>query len=131
MQEEFEMSMIEKLSFFLGLQIKQTRDGIFINQGKYIKDVLKIFRMEHVKEANTPMSTSIKLDMDENGKNINITKYRGMIDSFLYLIVSRPDIMFCVCVCACICFQAYPKEFHVTTVKHIFHYLHGIIDLGL
>jgi len=69
--------------------------------------------------------------MDENGKNINITKYRGMIDSFLYLIVSRPDIMFCVCVCACICFQAYPKEFHVTTVKHIFHYLHGIIDLGL
>ena len=54
-----------------------------------------------------------------------------MIDSFLYLIVSRPDIMFCVCVCACICFQAYPKEFHVTTVKHIFHYLYGIIDLGL
>jgi hypothetical protein len=87
--------------------------------------------MEHVKEANTPMSTSIKLDMDENGKNINITKYWDMIDSFLYLIVSRPDIMFCVCVCACTCFQAYPKEFHVTTVKHIFHYLYGIIDLGL
>jgi hypothetical protein len=53
--------------------------------------------MEHVKEADTPMEISTKLDMDESGNDINITKYQGMISSFLYLIASRPDIMFRVC----------------------------------
>jgi hypothetical protein len=50
--------------------------------------------MENVKEANTFIATSTKLDMDENDKNVDITKYRGMIRSLLYLITSRPDIMF-------------------------------------
>jgi hypothetical protein len=54
---------------------------MYINQGKYIKNLLKIFRMELVKEFNTPMGTSTKLDMDENGKNIDIIKYQGMIGS--------------------------------------------------
>jgi hypothetical protein len=57
--------------------------------------------MEHVKEADTPMGISTKLDMDENGKNIDITKYQGMIGSLLYLIVSRPNIFFSVCLCTC------------------------------
>jgi hypothetical protein len=57
--------------------------------------------MEHVKEADTPVGTSTKLDMDENGKNIDITKYQGMIGSLLYLIVSRPNIIFSVCLCTC------------------------------
>jgi hypothetical protein len=57
--------------------------------------------MEHVKEVNTPIGTSSNLDMDKDGENLNITKYRGMIDSLLYLIASRPDIMFCVSLCAC------------------------------
>jgi hypothetical protein len=71
-QEEFKMSMMEKLNFFIGLQIKQTKDDIFINQSKYVKDLLKRFGMEQVKEANMLMGTSKKLDMDENSKNINI-----------------------------------------------------------
>lgn len=121
--------MIGELNFFLGLQIKQTKDGIFINQGKYIKDLLKIFRMEFVKEADTPMGTSIKLDMDENSKNVDITKYQGMRGSFLYLTTSRLDIIFSVCLCAC--FQVCPKEFYVRAVKHIFLYLHGTINLGM
>jgi hypothetical protein len=54
---------------------------MYINQGKYIKNLLKIFRMELVKEFDTPMGTSTKLDMDENGKNIDIIKYQGMIGS--------------------------------------------------
>lgn len=76
------------------------RDDIFINQSKYIKNLLKRFRIEHVKEVDTPMGTSSKLDMDEDGDNLNITKYRGMIDSLLYLIASKPDIMFlCLSMC--------------------------------
>jgi len=107
MQDEFEMSMMGGLNFFIGLQIKQTRDVIFINQSKHINDLLKRFGMEQVKTADTPMGTSTKLDMDENSKNIDITKYQGMIGSLLYLIANRPDIMFSVCLYAY--FQACPK----------------------
>ena len=58
MQGEFEMSMMGELSFFLGLQVKQSKDGIFLSQTKYCKEILKKFEMENCKEASTPMSTS-------------------------------------------------------------------------
>ncbi|RVW50023.1 Retrovirus-related Pol polyprotein from transposon RE1 [Vitis vinifera] len=91
---EFEMSMMGELNFFLGLQIKQLKEGTFINQAKYIRDLLKRFNMEEAKTMKTPMSSSIKLDMDEKGKPVNSTMYRGMIGSLLYLTASRPDIMY-------------------------------------
>ncbi|RVW91746.1 Retrovirus-related Pol polyprotein from transposon RE1 [Vitis vinifera] len=94
MHSEFEMSMMGELNFFLGLQIKQLKEGTFINQAKYIKDLLKRFNMEEAKVMKTPMSSSIKLDMDEKGKSIDSTMYRGMIGSLLYLTASRPDIMY-------------------------------------
>jgi hypothetical protein len=79
----FEMSMMEELDFILGLQIKQTNDDIFMNQSIYIKDLLKRFRMERVKETDTLIRSSIKLDMDKNGNNINITKLN--ITTIIYL----------------------------------------------
>ena len=111
MHSEFEMSMMGELNFFLSLQIKQLKEGTFINQAKYIRDLLKKFNLEEVKVKNTPMGSSIKLDMDEKGKSVNQTKYRGMIGSLLYLTTSRPDIMYSVCLCAR--FQACPKESHL------------------
>ncbi|RVX10231.1 Retrovirus-related Pol polyprotein from transposon RE1 [Vitis vinifera] len=90
----FEMSMMGELNFFLGLQIKQLNEGTFINQAKYIRDLLKRFNMEEAKTMKTPMSSSIKLDKDEKGKSIDSTMYRGMIGSLLYLTASRPDIMY-------------------------------------
>ena len=75
------------------------------------------------------MSLSIKLNMDEKCKPIDQTKYRGMIDSLLYLTVSRPDIIYSVCLCAR--FQACPKESHLNAVKRIFRYLKGTIDIGI
>ena len=83
MHSEFEMSMMGELNFFLGLQIKQLKEGTFINQAKYIKDLLKKFNLEEVKAKNTPMGSSIKFDMDEKGKSVDQTKYRGMIGSLL------------------------------------------------
>ena len=100
MQGEFEMSMMGKLNFFLGLQIKQSREVTFINQAKYTKELLQRFGMMGSKEITTPMGTSIKLEKDENGKNVDEKLYRGMIGSLLYLTASRPDIMFSVCICA-------------------------------
>ena len=75
------------------------------------------------------MGSSIKLDMDEKGKSVDQTKYRGMIGSLLYLTASRPDIMYSVCLCAR--FQACLKESHLNAVKKIFRYLKGTIDIGL
>ncbi|RVW31498.1 Retrovirus-related Pol polyprotein from transposon RE1 [Vitis vinifera] len=108
----FEMSMMGELNFFLGLQIKQLKEGTFINQAKYIRDPLKRFNMEEAKTMKTPMSSSIKLDMDEKGKPVNSTMYRGMIGSLLNLTASRPDIMYSVWLCAR--FQSCPKESHLS-----------------
>ncbi|GJX92513.1 retrovirus-related pol polyprotein from transposon TNT 1-94 [Tanacetum coccineum] len=81
MHDEFEMSMMGELNFFLGLQIKQLDDGIFFNQSKYIKEMLKKFGLEDSKPIKTPMSTETKLTRDEEGESVDNTKYRGMIDS--------------------------------------------------
>ncbi|RVW19379.1 Retrovirus-related Pol polyprotein from transposon RE1 [Vitis vinifera] len=101
MHSEFAMSMMRELKFFLGLQIKQLKEGTFINQAKYIRDLLKRFNMEEAKTMKTPMSSSIRLDMDEKGKPVNSTMYRGMIES------------------------------HLSAVKRILRYLKGTMDIGL
>ncbi|KAL6342653.1 hypothetical protein AAG906_013059 [Vitis piasezkii] len=85
--------------------------------------------MEETKTMKTPMSSSIKLNKDEKGKSIDSTMYKGMIGSLLYLIVSRPDIMYSVCLCAR--FQSCPKESHLSVVKRILKYLKGTMDIGL
>ena len=85
--------MMGELNFFLGLQIKQFEDGTFINQCKYIREMLKKFGMENAKPIDTPMATNTKLTLEGEGEAIDNTKYRGMIGSLLYLTASRPDIM--------------------------------------
>ena len=109
------MNMMGELTFFLDLQVKQCKDGIFINQAKYIKDMLKKFGFEDVREIGTSRSPITKLDKNEKEKYVNQKLYRGMIGSLLYLTVSRPDVMFCVCLCAR--FQACPKESHLIALK--------------
>ncbi|KAL8134751.1 hypothetical protein AgCh_009676 [Apium graveolens] len=93
-QSEYEMSMMGELSYFLGLQVSQRSDGIFISQTKYVKDLLKKFGIVDCSPAFTPMSTTTKLDEDKKGKNVYISRYRVMFGSLLYLTASRPDIMF-------------------------------------
>nr|GEV49454.1 retrovirus-related Pol polyprotein from transposon TNT 1-94 [Tanacetum cinerariifolium] len=100
MHDEFEMSVIGELNFFLGLQIKQMEDKIFFNQSKYIKEMLKKFGLEDSKPTKTPMSTEINLTKDDEANSVDSSKYRGMIGSLLYLTASRPDIMFSVYLCA-------------------------------
>nr|GEV88481.1 copia protein [Tanacetum cinerariifolium] len=98
MLDEFKMSMMGELNFFLGLQIKQMEDGIFFNQSKYIKEMLKKFGLEEPKSMKTLMSSDTKLTKDKECESVDNTKYRGMICSLLYLTASRPDIMFRLCV---------------------------------
>ncbi|RZB86587.1 Retrovirus-related Pol polyprotein from transposon TNT 1-94 [Glycine soja] len=81
MQSEFEMSMMGELNYFLGLQIKQTNDGIFVNQAKCCKELIKRFRMENSKHLATPMSTGCYLDKDESCQPVHEKQYRGYSDS--------------------------------------------------
>jgi hypothetical protein len=120
MTDKFEMSMMGELDVFLGFEVKQLKGGIFVNQAKYTQDMLKRFEMIGVKGAKTPMPTKVNLvlDLDPNGKDMDLKLYRSMIGSLLYLCASRPDIMLCMGVCAH--FQATSKESHLVAVKRIF-----------
>ncbi|GJW05674.1 retrovirus-related pol polyprotein from transposon TNT 1-94 [Tanacetum coccineum] len=129
MHDEFEMSMMGELNFFLGLQIKQMEDGIFFNQSKYIKEMLKKFGLEDSKPMKTPMSSDTKLTKDEECESVDSTKYQGMIGSLLYLTASSPDIMFSVYLCAR--FQEALKTSHLEAIKRISQYIKGTTYLEL
>jgi hypothetical protein len=93
MQNEFEMSLLGELSFFLGLQIHQSNQEIFISQTKYIREMLKRFGMEDCKPIITPMQTSCKLSKDDDSKSTDQRQYRSMTGSLLYVTTSRPYAM--------------------------------------
>jgi hypothetical protein len=123
------MSMIGELTYFLDFQVKQMKNGNFLSQEKYTKDLSKRFNMEKCKPIKTPKPTNGHLDLDEGGNPVNQTLYRSMIDSLLYLTASRPDIMFSVCMCAR--FQSNTKKAHLRAVKRILRYLRHTPSVGL
>ncbi|GJS03697.1 putative ribonuclease H-like domain-containing protein [Tanacetum coccineum] len=129
MQSRFQMSSMGELTFFLGLQVKQNKGGIFISQDKYVAEILKKFDLVNVKAAITPMETKMPLTKDEEAFDVDVHLYRSMIGSLMYLTASRPDIMYAVCVCSR--FQVTPKISHLNAVKRIFKYLKGKPNLGL
>jgi hypothetical protein len=109
--------------------VKQMKEGIFIHQAKYIKDLMKKSNMAELKPMSTSMSTAAALDPDKNGEAIDQREYRSMISSLLYLTVTRPDIQFALCLCAC--FQASSRSSHQTTVQRIFRYLKHTLEFGI
>nr|GEZ16027.1 retrovirus-related Pol polyprotein from transposon TNT 1-94 [Tanacetum cinerariifolium] len=114
MCSKFKMSMMGKISFFLGLQISQSPRGIFINQSKYALESLKKYGFESCDLVDTPMVGKYKLDEDREGKVVDPSHYRGMIGTLLYLTASRPDLQFAICMCAR--YQARPTEKHDSSV---------------
>ena len=118
-----------ELIFFLELQIKQAKEGAFFSQLKYALEQLKKFDMQDCKSISTPMASTLSIEKDVFGIDVDIKIYQGMIGSFLYLTISRPDIMFRVCMCAR--YQASPKESHLKSVKRILRYVSGTTHLGL
>ncbi|GKD62516.1 putative ribonuclease H-like domain-containing protein, partial [Tanacetum coccineum] len=123
------MSSIGELTFFLGLQVKQKEDGIFISQDKYVGEILKKFSFSSIRTTNTPMETNKALTKDKDGEDVDVHLYMSMIGSLMYLTSSRQDIMFSVC--ACSIFQVQLKVSHLNVVKRIFRYLKGRPNLGL
>nr|GEZ22692.1 hypothetical protein [Tanacetum cinerariifolium] len=104
------MSMMGEMTFFLGLQVNQSSCGIFINQSKYVLEILKKYGMKSCDLVGTPMEIKDKLDLDQNGTPVDATKYHSMIGALMYLMSSRPDIIHSTCLCAR--YQAKPTEKH-------------------
>jgi hypothetical protein len=129
MEKEFQMSMMGELTFFLDIQVKQKKQGTFIHQAKYTKDLMKKFNMAELKPVSSPMSTVMVLNLDENGKAADQSEYRSMIGPLLYLTARRPDIQFIVCLCAR--FQASPRNSHRQAIQWIFMYLKYTLEFGI
>nr|GEY04100.1 putative ribonuclease H-like domain-containing protein [Tanacetum cinerariifolium] len=128
-KDKFQMSSMRELTFFLGLQVKQKKDEIFISQDKYVAEILKKFGLTKGKSASTPIDREKPLLKDTDGEDVDVHTYRLMVGSLMYLTSSRPDIMFPVYACAR--FQVTLKASHLHSVKRIFRYLKGQPHLGL
>jgi hypothetical protein len=129
MESEFQMSMMGELTFFLGIQVKQMKQGTFVHQAKYTKDLIKKFNMAELKPVSTLMSSTASLGPDEDGEAVDQREYRSMIDSLLYLTATRPDIQFIVGLCAR--FQASPRSSHRMAVQRVFRYLKHTPEFGI
>nr|GEV25817.1 hypothetical protein [Tanacetum cinerariifolium] len=129
MKDKFQMSSMGELTFFLGLQVKQKQDEIFISQDKYVAEILRKSGLTDGKSASTPIDTEKPLLKDPDGEDVDVHTYMSMIGSLMYLTLSRPGIMFIVCACAR--FQVTPKASHLHAVKRIFRCLKGKPHLGL
>ncbi|GJW58943.1 putative ribonuclease H-like domain-containing protein [Tanacetum coccineum] len=123
MHDKFQMSSIGELSFFLGLQVQQKSDGIFISQDKYVAEILKKFDFSSIKTASNPMDPNKALIKDEEAEDVDVNLYRSMIGSLMYLTASWPDMTFAMYAYAR--FQVTPKSSHLHAVKRIFRYLKG------
>ncbi|GJT17854.1 retrovirus-related pol polyprotein from transposon TNT 1-94 [Tanacetum coccineum] len=128
MKNNFEMSMMGELKFFLGLQVHQSPRDIFISQSQYAIELLKKHGLDECVSMSTPMATE-RLDADLQGTPTNQMTYRRMIGGLMYLIASRPDIAFATFVCTR--YQARPTVKHLKEVKRIFRYLRQSYNIGL
>jgi len=121
--------MMGELNFFVGNQIIQCKDGVYVHQSKYTEELLKKFKLDDCKEMDTPMHPTCTLGKEDAGAKVDQKLFRGIIGYLLYLTASRPHTLFSVCLCEG--FQSDPRESNLIVVKIIFTYLIGTTSLGV
>jgi hypothetical protein len=126
---EFEMKDLVLMHYFLGLEVWQSPERIFLNQGKYTVKILKRFNMLECKPMNTSMEAKLKLLVDTSSDLIDATLYRQIIGSLMYLTNTRPDMCFAVNTLSE--FLVEPRHVHLVAAKHVMRYLKGTLDCGL
>ena len=126
---KFEMKDLGLMHYFLGLEVWQSPERIFLNQGKYAVEILKRFDMLECKSMNTPMETKLKLLVDTSSELIDATLYRQIIGTLMYLTNTRPDICFVVNTLSQ--YMVESRRVHLVTAKHVMRFLKGTLDFGL
>ena len=129
MRKEFDMTNLGFMRYFLGIQVTQNDQGIFICQSKYATDLLKRFKMTNVKSAPTPIALGLKLSKNDESPNVDPTLFKRRVCSLLYLTPKRPDIMHGVSLISR--FMDKPKEIHCKARKRILRYIAGTKNFGI
>jgi hypothetical protein len=123
------MKYLGLMHYFLGLEVWQSLEKIFLNQGKYAVEILKRFDMLECKSMNTPMETKLKLLVDTSSELVDATLYRQIIGSLMYLKNTKPYICFTMNILSQ--FLVEPRRVHIVATKHVMRYLKGTLDFGL
>ncbi|XP_042409131.1 secreted RxLR effector protein 161-like [Zingiber officinale] len=129
MAKAFDMTDMGLMSYFLGLEVKQGVDGIFMTQEQYAKAVLKRFRMDDCNPVNTPVDCGTKLSKNDEGKTVDPTRFKSLVGSLWYLTFTRPDILYGVGLVSR--FMEEPKETHWKVAKRILRYVRDTMNHGL
>ncbi|PRQ33949.1 putative RNA-directed DNA polymerase [Rosa chinensis] len=129
MMKEFDMSDLGKMRYFLGLEVQQLQDGIFISQKKYAMDVLRRFGMEKSNAVLNPIVPGFKISKDESGIEVDGTFYKQLVGSLMYLTSTRPDLMYAVSLIAR--YMSQPTELHLMAAKRVLRYVKGTVGFGI
>ncbi|TYK18668.1 T26F17.17 [Cucumis melo var. makuwa] len=129
MKQEFEMTDIRIMSYYLGIEVKQSEEGIFIFQERYTREILEKFNMMNYKPVATPIETGTKLSKHEEGDDVDPSYFKSLVGSLRYLTCTRPDILFSVGLVSR--FMEYPTTTHLKVAKRIRRYIRGTLDYGL
>jgi hypothetical protein len=131
MENEFQMSMMGELTFFLDIQVKQMKQDTFVHQVNYMKDLMKKFNRSELKPVSISMSTATSLGPDKDGEVVDQMEYMSLIGSLLYLTAARPDIKLVVCCVLCACFQTSLRSSHRIVIQRIFRYLNHTLEFWI
>ncbi|XP_070050047.1 uncharacterized mitochondrial protein AtMg00810-like [Nicotiana tomentosiformis] len=123
------MTDVGLMSYYLGLEVKQIEDGIFISQESYTKEILKKFNMLDCNPVNTPMESGTKLSKFNEGEKVDPTFFKSLVGNLRYLTCTMQDILFAIGVVSR--FMEAPNSTHLKVTRRIIHYLKGTIDFGL
>ncbi|KAM7516070.1 hypothetical protein LguiA_005653 [Lonicera macranthoides] len=129
MKDVFEMTDLGRMTFFLGLQVNQKKNEIFLCQHKYAKEILKKFNMEGCKPNATPMNQKEKFCSEDGAEKVDERLYRSLIGCLMYLTATRPDIMHAVSLLSR--YMHCASEIHFQSAKRILRYVKGTIDYGV
>ena len=129
MEQVFEMTDLGEMSYFLGMEVHQKQNEIFICQQKYAKEILKKFKMEECKPTSTPMNQKEKFCKEDGAEKVDEGLYRSMIGCLMYLTATRPDIMHVVSLLSR--YMHCASEIHFQAAKRVIRYVKGTVDYGI
>ena len=119
--DEFEMSDLGKMHYFLGLEVVQSDSGIFVSQKKYVREILNRFKMQNCNSTNIPVEFGLKLNKAGRGAKVDSTLYKQIVGSLMYLTATRPDVMYAISLVNR--YTESPTELHLLATKRILRYL--------